>query len=74
MMNFIKNDLGYTGVEDRPSNEKAFLTKTLPKLVDEIQNKTYDEIDVEGQGIQKIIIPSNIIDIYKKIETMMGLK
>ena len=35
MMNNIENDLGYTGVGDRPSDRKTFLTMTLPKLVDE---------------------------------------
>ena len=56
MLNIIINDLGCTAVRDRPSNRKTFLTLTLPKLVDEIQNKTFDEIDLESQGV-KIIIP-----------------
>ena len=68
MMNNIKNDLGYTGVGDRDSKRKTFLTVTLPKLVEKIQNRTFEEIrddsdDLQGEGL-KIIIPSNIIDIY----------
>ena len=63
MMNNIIRDLDYTGVEDRDSKRKTFLTKTLPKLVEDIQNKTFDEIDLEVEGV-KIIIPSNIFDIY----------
>ena len=59
MLNSIINDLGYTGDGNRPSNRKIFLKITLPKLVDEIQNRTFDEIDLEGQRV-KIIIPSNI--------------
>ena len=74
MMNNIINDFGYTGVGDRPSDRKTFLTITLLKLVDEIQNKTFDECDLEGQGIQQIIIPSNIIDIYTRLEILQGLK
>ena len=59
-------------------NEKKFLTKKLPKLVEDIQNKTFDEItdnsdDLRGEGL-KIIIPSNIIDIYTRLEILLGLK
>ena len=43
MMNNIINDLGYTGVGDMKSNRKAFFTTTLPKIVEKIQNKTFDE-------------------------------
>ena len=78
MINNIIRDLGYTGYDDRNSKRKMFFTKTLPKLVEDIQNKTYDEItddssDLEGQGL-KIIIPSNIIDIYTRLEVLLGLK
>ena len=41
MMNNIIRDLGYTGIGDYKSHRKTFLTETLPKLVEEIQNKTY---------------------------------
>ena len=72
MLNIITIDLGYTGVGDYPSKRKRFLTEKLPKLVEEIQNRTFEEItdnsDLEGQGIEKIIIPSNIIDIYTTLE------
>ena len=73
-MNNIINDLSYTGVADRPSNRKTFFTKTLAKIVEEIKNKTLDEFDLEGQGIQKIIKPSNIIDIHTILEILFGLK
>ena len=29
---------------------------------------------MEGQGIEKIIIPFNIIDIYTRLEILLGLK
>ena len=78
MMYNIIRDLGYTGDDDRNSKRKLFFTKTLPKLVEEIQNRTLGEItddssDLEGQGV-KIIIPSNIIDIYTRLEILLGLK
>ena len=78
MMYNIIRDLGYTGRGDRQSNRKIFFTITLPKLVKEIQNKTFDEItddsdDLQGEGV-KIIIPSNIIDIYIRPETLLVLK
>ena len=78
MMKNIKSDLGYTGLRDYPSKRKTFLTKTLPRLVEKIQNKTFEEIiddsdDLQGEGI-KIIIPSNILDIYTRLEVLLGLK
>ena len=73
LLNNIKNDLGYRGVGDKDSRRKTFLTITLPTLVNDIQNKTFEEIDLEGQGV-KIIIPSNIIDIYTRLEILLGPK
>ena len=79
MMNNIIRDLGYTADEDKPSKRKSFFTITLPKLVEEIQNKTFEEItldsdgDLQGEGV-KNIIPSNIIDIYTRLEILLGLK
>ena len=60
------------------SKRKVFFTITLPKLVEEIQNKTFDETtedsdDLQGEGV-KIIIPSKIIDIYTRLEVLLGLK
>ena len=77
-MNNIKNDLGYIGLKDYPPERKTFLTVTLPKLVEEIQNRIFEEIiddsdDLQGEGV-KIIIPSNIIDIYTRLEVSLGLK
>ena len=78
MMSNILNDLGYTGIDDRDSKRKTLFTKTLPKLVEKIQNRTFDEFiddsdDLKGQGT-KIIIPSNIIDIYTRLEVLLGFK
>ena len=78
MLNNIIRDLGYTGRGDYQSKRKTFLTETLPKLVEDIQNKTFEEItndsdDLQGEGV-KIIIPSNIIDIYSRLEVLLGLK
>ena len=79
MLNNIIKDLGYTGVGDYPSKRKRFLTEKLPKLVEEIQNRTFEEItldsdsDLQGQGV-KFIIPSNMIDIYTRLEILLGLK
>ena len=78
MMNNIMRDLGYTGREDRDSKRKKIFTIALPILVEDIQNRTFEEItddsnDLEGEGL-KIIIPSNIIDIYTRLETLLGLK
>ena len=77
MKNNITKDLGYTGVGDKPSKRKTFITKTLPKLVEKTQNNTFDDItddsdDLQGEGV-KIIIPSNIIDIYTRLEILLGI-
>ena len=50
----------------------------LPKVVAKIRNPPIREIDnnddnLEGQGV-KIIIPSNIIDIYSRLKILLGLK
>ena len=78
MMYNIIRDLRYNGTRDRGSKRKKFFTKKLPKLVEYIQNKTFEETtddssDLEGQGV-KIIVPSNIIDIYTRLEILLGLK
>ena len=78
MMYNVIRDLGYPGIGDRQSNRKTFFTLTLLKLVEEFQNKTFDEItgdsdDLQGEGV-KIIIPSNIIDIYTRLEILLGSK
>ena len=79
MLNNIIRDLGYTGIGDNKSKRKTFLKETLPKLVEGIQNRTYEEITLDsdnklqGEGV-KIIIPSNIIDIYTRLEVLLGLK
>ena len=73
MMNNIMRDSGYTGDGDRKSKGKTFITMTPPKLIDEIQNRTFDEIDLEGQGV-KIGILLNIIDIYTRLDVLLELK
>ena len=75
----ILRDLGYNGTGDRDLKRKTFFLKKLPKLVEEIQNRTFEEISdvsdgLQGEGIEKIIIPSNIIDIYTRLEILLGLK
>ena len=79
MMNNIIRDLEYTGIGDKKSSRKLFFTKTLPYLVEDIQNRTFEEItdssdDLQGDGVHKIIISSNIIDIYTRLEVLLGLK
>ena len=44
MLYNIIRELEYTGIGDKKSNRKTFLTITLPKLVEEIQNKTFEEV------------------------------
>ena len=78
MLYNILTAVNYTGNRDRPSNRKKFFTIDLPKKVSEIQNIRFDENtdnsdNLEGEGV-KIIITSNIIDIYNRLEVLLGLK
>ena len=50
----------------------------LPREIDKIRNPTLpttenESNNLEGEGV-KIIIPSNIIDIYSRLEVLLGLK
>ena len=50
----------------------------LAKALDKIRNPPLPEItdnsnDLQGEGV-KIIIPSNVIDIYTRLEILLGLK
>ena len=73
MMNNIIKDLDYTGKGDTSIKRKKNFTIELPRRVEEIQNKTFDETNLEGQGV-KINKPSNINDIYTRLEILLGLK
>ena len=75
----ILKDVKYTGKIDRPSNRKKIFTIELPKKVSEIQNITFgentDDSDSDSQGERlKIIIPSNVVDYYTRLEILLGLK
>ena len=78
MINNIIKDLGHKCITEGPSKIKTFFTITLLKLLEDVQNKTYDKIidssgNLQGEGV-KFIIPSNIIDIYTRLERLLGLK
>ena len=79
MLNDIIRGLRYTGRGDYQSKSKTFLTEKLPKLFEEIENRTYEEItldsddNLQGEGFI-IITPSNITDIYTRLQVLLGLK
>ena len=52
MTNTFIRDLENTGRGDVQSNRKTSFTITLPKLVDAIQNKTFDEITDHSDDLQ----------------------
>ena len=69
LYNFL-TDVGYTGIGD----EKTSQTKFFKRLSRHYRNiKKEEPLDLKGQGV-KIIIPSNIIDIYIRLEVLLGLK
>ena len=48
--------------------------KFFTRLINQFRNiKKEEPADLKGQGV-KIIIPSNIIDIYTRLEVLLGLK
>ena len=79
MLYNILKDIKFTGIKDRPSNRKTFFTLDRPKRVSEINNERFigntddSDSDLQGEGV-KIIIPSNKIDIYTRLEVLLGLK
>ena len=72
------NTIHTTGLKSARMQDALY---NLPKAIDKVRNPPLPEIenvedsnDLEGQGIQKVIIPSNIIDIYTRLEILLGLK
>ena len=69
LYNFL-TDIGYNiQNSDESNNQKKFFTKLFNQF-----GKIKNEEPSEGEGIHKIIIPSNIIDIYNRLEILLGLK
>ena len=61
------------------SNRMKDALTNLPKETAKIRNPPLPTIEnesdnLEGEGVEKIIIPSNIIDIYTRLEVLLGLK
>ena len=44
------------------------------KLDDDVRKILYLDKQYRARGVEKIIIPSNIIDIYTRLEILLGLK
>ena len=66
--NFL-TDVGYTGTGD----DKTSQSKYFRKLIKQYRNiKKKEPKNLKGRGIEKIIIPSNIIDIYTRLEVLLG--
>ena len=63
-------DIGYIAHnEDKSTSQKKIFTK----LFNQFENIKKEE-PLEGKGIGKIIVPSNTIDIYTRLEILLGLK
>ena len=77
-MNNVKIDLVFTSIGDKSSQPKTFFTQKFPKMVENLQNKTFDEnIDnsdtLRGDGV-KFILTSDIIDVFTRMEILLGKK
>ena len=70
LYNFL-TDIGYNGLGDERTNQKKFFTNLI-KNYRKIKKEEPDNL--KGKVIEKIIIPSNIIDIYTILEVLLGLK
>ena len=53
------------------SGRDRYIKNDLDNDVSRILNL---DTKLKGRGIQKIIIPSNVIDIYTRLEILLGLK
>ena len=70
LYNFLR-DIEYDGRFDPKTSQKKFFRG----LINQFRNiKKEEPTDLKGKGIHKIIIPSNIIDIYTRLEILLGLK
>ena len=70
------NKTGYYSrkpTKGKPSGLDKYIKNELDKDVDKILNPD-TKPKLKGRGIEKIIIPSNIIDIYTRLEILLGLK
>ena len=77
-MKHIKR-LNSARMKDVLQNLPKTITKFLNPLLPEIENleDSYEEIsdnDLEDQGFEKTIVPSNIFDIYTRLGVILGLK
>ena len=59
-----------------PKTKTQFLYLPLPEIenIEDSNEKKISDNDLESQGIEKTIIPSNIIDIYSRLEVLLGFK
>ena len=70
LYNFL-TDIGYTKIRGKQTSQMKFFTR----LINQFRNiKKEEPMDLKGKGIHKIIIPANIIDIYTRLEVLLGLK
>ena len=68
------NNIGYTGDGDRSSNSKAFNTEELPRRVSKIEAVIEDESDdLQGEGLE-VIIPTELIGSWTRLEVILALK
>ena len=79
--NILKNTGFYSMRHIKGLNSARFKDAkyNLPREIAKIQNPPLPPIEneadnLEGDGIHKIIIASNIIDIYTRLEVLLGLK
>ena len=70
LYNFL-TDIGYTGDVDEKTNQNKLFKKNFKQFRNIIKE---EPINLKGQGNEKIITPSNIIDIYTRLEVLLGLK
>ena len=56
---------------DKILNPTPSSSTTLPQIEPPASE---DSDDLSGSGVTKIIIPSNIIEIWERLEVLLGLK
>ena len=69
LYNFL-TDIKYDGLGDIRSSQKNFFTNLI-KHYDNIKKEEFG--DISGSGVKKNIIPSQVVNIYSRLEILLGL-
>ena len=68
------SDIGYYNRKPTKGQPSGLDNYIKNELDDDVRNILYPDKKLKGKGVEKIIIPSKIVDIYTRLEILLGLK